>query len=327
MPDRRRLKRVLLLLAAVLAAPAALAVDEQPVVLSTPSGDLVGRLARPAADGPVPVVLIIAGSGPTDGDGNSRVIAGRNDSLKMLAAALADAGFASVRYDKRGVGASAAAAASESELRFEHYVEDAAAWLGKLAADRRFSGVAVVGHSEGSLIGMLAAQRGGARAFVSVAGVADGASTVLRGQLRGQLPPELAARSEVILAALESGEQAAEVPPPLLALYRPSVQPYLISWFRYVPAAELARLQLPCLVLQGDTDIQVPVAQARALQAAAPRCDLAIVAGMNHVLKQVPADPARQRASYGDPALPISADLVRVLTGFLARSMAVPHRP
>jgi pimeloyl-ACP methyl ester carboxylesterase len=249
--------------------------------------------------------------------GNGPVAQARNDSLKLLAAALADAGFASVRYDKRGIGASRAAGPAESALRFDTYVDDAVAWIAKLKSDPRFGRIAVIGHSEGSLIGMLAARRGGADAFVSIAGPAQAAGAVLRGQLAGKLPPDLAASSERILAGLEQGKTDADVPPALAALYRPSVQPYMISWLKYTPAEQLAALRVPVLIVQGTTDIQVGVGQAEALKKARPNAVLAIVPGMNHVLKEVPDDRQRQLASYGDPALPLHPQLASAIAGFL----------
>jgi pimeloyl-ACP methyl ester carboxylesterase len=299
----------------------AAAVEEQPIALGSGSDAVQGSLLLPHADRQVPVVLLIAGSGPTDRDGNSRGAPGRNDSLKQLANALAEAGFASVRYDKRGIGASAAAAPREADLRFETYVDDAAAWVRRLSADPRFSGVAIVGHSEGSLIGMRAAQMAPARAFVSIAGPSDSAPQVLRRQLLGKLPPELAARNEEILASLEAGKPIGDVPQPLAGLYRESVQLYLISWFKYTPSDELKRLTVPAAVFQGDTDIQVQVADAQRLVQARPAAELHVIAGMNHVLKLVPADQSKQIASYIDPSLPIAPDLVDQLTRFLRSTM------
>lgn len=292
----------------------------EPIVLDTPSGQIDGTLQLPAAaQGKPRVALIIAGSGPTDRDGNSPLLPGRNDSLRMLAVALAEEGIATVRYDKRGVAASLAASPSESELRFETYVDDAAAWVGKLKADPRFGSVAVIGHSEGSLIGMLAAQQAGAAAFVSIAGIADGPSVVLRKQLAGKLPPELDKESERILAALENGATVENVPPALMTLYRPSVQPYMISWFRYVPAQRIAALSMPVLIVQGNTDIQVAVAQANGLHRAKPDATLAIIPGMNHVFKHVRADPALQAAAYSNPSLPVSPLLVKAVGDFLKK--------
>ena len=295
---------------------------EQAISLDTGTGKINGSLALPAASGKVPVVLIIAGSGPTDRDGNSRALKLNSDSLKLLAEALAKAGLASVRYDKRGIAASAAAGPDEAELRFDTYVQDAAAWVRMLKTDGRFSAVAVLGHSEGSLIGMLAASRAGARAFVSIAGPAHGASAVLRQQLKGRLNAELAERSDAILTSLEQGQTVGAVPAELKPLYRETVQPYLISWFRYVPEAEFAKLLVPAQIVQGDTDLQVGTAEAEALKRAKPDAELVIVNGMNHALKVVPRDAALQLASYGDPSLPLADELSKALVRFLSSALA-----
>lgn len=292
--------------------------SEQAIELVTPTGIIKGTLTSPAGPSKTPVVVIVAGSGPTDRNGNTPLLPGRNDSLKLLAEALGRQGIASVRYDKRGIAESAAAARQESELRMEDYVQDAASWVNKLALDARFSGVVILGHSEGSLIGMLAAQRSPTRAFISMAGAAEKAAAILRRQLRGQLPPDLAEQSEAILSSLEAGRTSVDVPTPLAALYRPSVQPYLISWFKYSPTDELAKLKMPCLIVQGETDIQVDVSDAQALHAARQACQLKIIAGMNHVLKMVPADQDQQIASYSDPNLPLAAELTASLEQFLS---------
>jgi pimeloyl-ACP methyl ester carboxylesterase len=298
-------------------AQAGPAIADQPIVLDTPTGKIMGSLVMPPAKGPVPVVLIIAGSGPTDRNGNSGLLGGANNSLMLLAQALGEAGFAAVRYDKRGIAASLPAAPSESALRFDTYVDDAASWVAMLRRDPRFSSVVVIGHSEGSLIGMLAAQKAGANAFVSLAGVARVASAILRTQMAGKLPPELAAQNEAIVNGLEHGQVAATVPKELVGLYRESVQPYLVSWFKYVPSERIAALDMPVLIVQGTTDIQVAVSEAEALQAARPQARLAVIPGMNHVLKMVEAGMPVQIASYSDPALPIAPGLMTALLGFL----------
>jgi hypothetical protein len=318
--------RVILLAAALVAAgqPTQAPAD---FALETPTGRLAGTLLMPAA-ARVPVALIIAGSGPTDRDGNSAALAGKNNSYKLLAEALAAGGIATVRYDKRGIAASAIAGLKEIDLRFETYVEDAAAWVMRLRNDARFQSVTVIGHSEGSLIGMLAARAARADAVVSISGVARRAPDVLRDQLRPQLssPPALWESSESILASLEAGRTVESVPPVLAALYRPSVQPYLISWFRYVPSAEIARLTAPTMIVQGTTDIQVGVAEANALKAARPDASLRIVEGMNHVLKVVDADRAKQIASYTDPALPLAPGLAPAIAAWI-RALRLPQHP
>ncbi|WP_374316250.1 alpha/beta hydrolase [Aquabacterium sp.] len=291
---------------------------EQPIELNTPTGVIKGTLTTPERAEPAPVVLIVAGSGPTDRDGNSAMLKGPNNSLKQLAAALSEQGVASVRYDKRGVGGSSAALPDRTALRLETYVSDAEAWVRLLAQDARFNKVVVLGHSEGALIGLLAAQHSPAAGYVSLAGSAQRASDLLRRQLQGHMPPELAEQNEAILTALEAGHTVADVPAPLLALYRPSGQRYLMSWMSYQPTDELARLKMPCLIVQGSTDIQIRVADAEALHTANRACGLKVIDGMNHVLKRVPADRPQQLASYSDPTLPLAPELVQAVAAFLA---------
>jgi pimeloyl-ACP methyl ester carboxylesterase len=290
---------------------------EAAVQLETPTGPIHGTLLVPAGRGPHPVALLVAGSGPTDRNGNSAVLTGANNSLKFLAEALAERGIASLRYDKRGVGESRSTVPKEADLAFDAYIDDAAAWVQQLRKEPRFSTITIIGHSEGSLIGMIAAQRSRADAFVSVAGIARPAGQVIRDQLRPQLPPELWEQSERILASLEAGRTADSVPQPLYALYRPSVQPYMISWLRYTPTEEIARLSIPVLILQGTTDIQVSIAEAGALKQAAPAAQSFIIEGMNHVLKSVPSDLAQQHASYVDSALPVVAELIEHISTFV----------
>lgn len=313
----------LLLLACTSAAPPAdvdviTPSESEAVSLATPTGSVHGTLLLPARGSErVPVALIIAGSGPTDRDGNSAMLGGRNDSLRMLAESLAAKGIASLRYDKRGIGESRAAGASEADLRFDHYVDDAAAWVRRLRGDPRFSTVTVIGHSEGSLIGMLAAKAADADKFVTIAGAGRSAPELLREQLRPQLPPELWTESERVLDRLIAGETVDDPPPALAMLYRASVQPYLISWFRHDPANVIATLDMPVLVVQGTTDIQVALADAKALDAAARTSELAVIEGMNHVLKIVDEDRGKQIASYADATLPVASALVEQIARFI----------
>lgn len=292
------------------------------VTLDIASGSLHGTLQLPEGPAPYPVALIIAGSGPTDRDGNSAVIPGKNNSLRLLAEGLASHGVASLRYDKRGVGASAAAGGNEEELTFDDFVGDAVGWLEQLQGGDRFSQVVVVGHSEGSLIGMLPAERANAHAFVSLAGPGQNAADILLAQLAAQLPPPLLDESRTVVQELREGREVPDVSPVLLALFRPSVQPYLISWFRYDPARVLERLTMPVLIIQGTTDAQVTVDQAERLAAAKPDAEVAIIEGMNHVLKRVPA--GRQDPSYGDPSLPLASGLVETISSFLQTSAVSP---
>lgn len=286
---------------------------QRPISLDTGNGELFGSLLLPKSDTPVPVVLIISGSGPTDRDGNNPE-GGRNDSLKRLAWVLARHNIASVRYDKRGVAASLAATPDERNLSVETYVADTVAWSRKLAADPRLGPLILLGHSEGALIASLAAPQANAAAVISLSGSARPIDQVLRQQLSNRLPPPLMLRSNELLDSLKAGRLDDNVPTQLQVIFRPSVQPYLISLFRQDPARAFAALKMPALIIQGSNDIQVSIDDARQLKAAKPDAELALIQGMNHVMRIVPNDVKQQLASYKDPNLPLAAELgTRVL--------------
>ncbi|YAF56771.1 Hydrolase-4 domain-containing protein [Pseudomonas sp. E141] len=307
----------LALLTGLLSSLAQATVLQRPISLDTGNGELFGSLLLPKSDAPVPVVLIISGSGPTDRDGNNPD-GGRNDSLKRLAWVLAKHNIASVRYDKRGVAASLAATPDERNLSVEAYVADAVAWSRKLAADPRMGPLILLGHSEGALIASLAAPQANAAAVISLCGSARPIDQVLRQQLSSRLPPPLMVRANELLDSLKAGRLDPNVPPQLQVIFRPSVQPYLISLFRQTPAQAFAALKMPALIIQGSHDIQVSVDDARQLQAAKPDAELALIKGMNHVMRIVPNDMERQLASYKNPNLPLAAELGTHILGFIS---------
>ncbi len=292
------------------------AVLQRPISLDTGTGELYGSLLLPKSDAPVPVVLIVSGSGPTDRNGNNPD-GGRNDSLKRLAWVLAKHNIASVRYDKRGVAASLAATPDERNLTLDAYVADAVAWGNKLKSDPRLGPLIMLGHSEGALIATLAAPQVDAAAVISISGTARPVDQVLRQQLSYRLPAPLMLRSNELLDSLKAGRVDTDVPPQLEVIFRPSVQPYLITLFRQDPAAAFARLKMPALIVQGSNDIQVGVGDAQMLKAAKPDAQLALIEGMNHVLRIVPNDVKRQLASYKDPQLPLASELGTRIISFI----------
>lgn len=312
------MKRLFSLLSLLLVS-AILKATEEPVTLTTESGEIHGMLMLPEeAESPCPLVIIIAGSGPTDMNGNTIGTDYKNNSLKLLAERLAANGIATVRYDKRGIGKSSGAAASEEELRFEHYIDDAAAWADKFAHDKRFGKVVILGHSEGSLIGMVASRKSQAvKAYISIAGCGRPAHEVIEEQLSRQ-PEQIQREAAAINRELCAGRTVEDIPQYLAALYRESVQPYLISWFRYDPAKEIAKLEIPVLILQGDKDIQVSVKDSGILYAARFFSSYQVIKDMNHVLKHCESDNAlMQLETYQNPALPLKDELVEHIVRFI----------
>lgn len=288
--------------------------QEEEITLKTKTGDIKGSLLVPSNSEKVSVVLIISGSGPTDRNGNNPNMT--NNSLMMLANELKKNGIASLRFDKRGIGESTSSGMQESDLRFENYVNDVKGWVDLLKESNKFSKIIVLGHSEGSLIGMIASQKAEVEKFISVAGAGNSAGDIIREQLKAQ-PAVVLNQSLPIIEKLENGEREENVPQMLYALFRPSVQPYMISWFKYDPQIEIAKLNKPVLIVQGTTDIQVSVLDADKLASANNKAQKQIIEGMNHILKEAEMDRLKNIQTYSMPDLPLKKPLIEIIVKFI----------
>jgi len=303
-----------------LIAAAAVAVG-MPVTAPGPQGPLEGTYLD--AGKHTPVVLIIPGSGPTDRDGNNP-LGITAAPYRLLAEALARQAVSSVRIDKRGLGGSKGAVADGNKVTIADYVTDTHNWI---AAIRKRTGVKcvwVLGHSEGSLVALAAAQQpDGMCGVISVSGAGRKLSDVIRDQLRAN--PANAPLLDQAMAALDALEKGQHVDvsgmnPALLRLFAPQVQDFLIDDFRHDPAKLAASLKLPLLIVQGERDIQISAADARALAAAQPKAKLVLVPAMNHVLKDVANDERSANvATYSDFSLPVDSALVDAVASFVKR--------
>ena len=295
----------------------AFAQNEEAVSIEYDSATLHGTLLN-AAGGSSIAILIIPGSGPTDRDGNSPAFQGKNNSLKYLAEFMGEEGISSLRIDKRGI-AQSQTGAKEEDMSFEDYINDAAEWVKFLKTEKNFEKVLIAGHSEGSLVGMIAVQRCEADGFISLAGGGFPLDEVIAKQLEAQ-PPMVLEPSLAIMAKLKAGEMEEEVPQFLFSLFRPSVQPYLITLFKYDPAVEIAKLDMPVLIVQGGMDVQVDDPNGEVLKNALPSADYLYAPKMNHVLKTVEEKVlAKQLPVYGDPTLPLDDDLKAGLKAFFGK--------
>ncbi len=281
------------------------------------AGKTEGTLLVPQAPKAIPVVIIIAGSGPTDRDGNS--IAGVSaQPYKLLAEDLAKNNIASLRYDKRGVGKSIIEGMKEDSLRFDHYITDAVDWIEFLSKDKRFSSIIILGHSEGSLIGMIAAQNPKVSKYISLAGAGRRIDEIIVQQLKDQKQPEnIVTDISGLFAQLKEGKLIEKPNPLYFSLFRPSVQPYMISWLKYNPADEIKKLTKPVLLIQGTTDIQVTENEALLLKNANSKASYLLIQQMNHVLKTSTADRAENIATYSKTDLPLAEGLVSGIVKFI----------
>lgn len=259
------------------------------------------------------LVILIAGSGPTDRDGNQMGLA--NNSLKLLAEALVNNGIAVYSYDKRIFAQMASGKLDEASLSFDNFIDDAKAVIQHFKNQKKYHSITVAGHSEGALIGMVAAN-GNADGYISIAGAGRPIDEVLVEQI-GKQAPFLKEEVEKNLATLKSGNTFELKNQMLASLFRASVQPYMISWIKYHPQTEIKKLQIPTLLINGDKDIQVSVQDAQLLQQAKPDAQLKIIPNMNHIFKEIKGDDAENKASYTNPDLPIATDLSQLITTFI----------
>lgn len=292
------------------ARPAPPGVVERPLEVKRDGATLRGVLWRPAkAHGTPPLAFLIAGSGPTDRDGNS-TLGVRTDMYRQLAEALVARGVAVARFDKRGVGASTLGPHPEAYTMAEG-IADAAALLDAARATGDVGAVVLVGHSEGALLATLLAAGRDLAGLVLVSGPGRPLAQVLHEQLARQLTDAQLADAEALLGDLRAGRpldehRADRLPSTIRLLFAPSARTYLASQLDVDPAAALAKLpaKLPVVVVQGMTDIQVSVADAQRL-AEHHAADLVLLPHVNHVLKVEPSTKGVQ-ASYQDPSRPLA---------------------
>jgi pimeloyl-ACP methyl ester carboxylesterase len=280
------------------------------------AGGLHGTLmqpANPAARGPA--VLIIAGSGPTDRDGNGPGLS--TDTYKFLAEGFAAQGIRSLRYDKRGIGESRAMVTREEDARFTHFVDDAISAVKSLSARVDVSKIVVAGHSEGALIAILAAQRIDVAGVVLLTPTGRPLATVLRNQLQASVPEPLRADAFNILDKLSAGERVEQIRPELNALFRPSVQPFLMSLINVDPAEELKKLKSPVLLVRAGRDLQIQRSDFDALSKARPDIRTVTLPQANHILKIAPEDRAGNIAMYTNRRTPLDPGLMPPLVEFV----------
>jgi len=264
-----------------------------------------------------PLAIIIAGSGPTDRNGNSTISPPTNE-YRMLAYSLDSQNIATFRYDKRGIAKSADAMMKESDLVFDDYVKDAERIFDYLHDTLGFKNIYFIGHSEGSLIAMLASEKKKAKGYISVAGAGRPIDEILQEQMQKQpLPDSVKKQIPVIFTQLKKGQEVNNVPPQLNALFRKSIQPYLISWLKYSPQKEIKKLNCPILILQGSCDLQVQETDAKNLHEANKKSTLDIISNMSHTLKNAGENCVDENKTYTDGSMPLDQTLVKDIVSFI----------
>lgn len=313
------------LAAALLAAShGAIAAPNSPtgveVEAAAPEGPLKGTLLD-AGKG-APIAVIIPGSGPTDRDGNNPMGV-KAAYLKMLAEGLAAQGISTIRIDKRGMYGSKGAMAPGSDTKIADYVADIGHWVATARAKTGAKCVWLIGHSEGGMVALATAQmQKDLCGVVLAASLGRKMTLVMREQFaknpgNAPLMPQITA----VLDSIEAGKvgDTSAMHPALAPVFSPTNQRYLIDTGAYDPGKLIATINIPAMIVQGGRDLQTTMDDANAMKAGQPAAMLKVFPEMNHVLKNAPADPAANFATYSDPDLPLTPALVDAIAGFIKR--------
>lgn len=272
-----------------------------------------GTLTMPNSGESESLVIFIQGSGPTDRNGNQPMM--KNDGMKKLAHQLAENGIASFRFDKR-IFKMNELKIKEEELRFDDFVTDVQDILKYFEEKDSFDNLIIAGHSQGSLVGILAS-RDLADAFISLAGAGQPIDDIIVEQVHKMAPP-LAENARTAFDEIRENGRTTNYSPMLESMFKPSIQPFMSSWMQYDPAEEIAKLDIPVLIINGSADIQVENKEAEMLKNANEDARLVIIENMNHIFRKMESeDKLVNTKSYNEPNQPLHPDLIPVITEFV----------
>jgi pimeloyl-ACP methyl ester carboxylesterase len=271
-----------------------------------------GTLLIPEQNEANKLAIIIAGSGPTDRNGNQNFLI--NNSLKKLAEELTNNGIATFRYDKRIVK-QIRQRNLDNNIKFDDFINDASDVITHFKTSNQFSEIFVIGHSQGSLVGMIASQDK-VNGFVSLAGTGQNIGDVIIEQINNTAPM-LKEDTEQVVSILKAGKTTNDYPLALSSMFSKDIQPFMISWMAYNPTNIINSLNCPVLIVNGTKDLQVSVKEAELLKRANDNSNIVIIEKMNHVLIEIEGDDLENSKSYNESFRKISPTLIENITNFI----------
>lgn len=273
-----------------------------------------GTLLLPNVDTKPNLAIIIAGSGPTDRNGNQNFL--KSNSLKKLAEGLTNQGIATFRYDKRIVK-QILKNKVDPNITFNDFVTDAISVIDYFKDNDSYSKVYIIGHSQGSLVGMLAG-KDRADGFISLAGAGQSIDEVITQQI-SNMDPSLVDGTIKAFDSLKKGKLTTDYPPALASIFRADVQPFIMEWMQYNPQDILKSINMPSLIINGTKDLQVPVEEAELLKQASETAELVIIDNMNHVLFIIEGGQLENSKSYNEAFRKISEELITTIVNFIQK--------
>ncbi|OIQ23070.1 alpha/beta hydrolase [Lacinutrix sp. MedPE-SW] len=271
-----------------------------------------GTLLTPKDNTKASLVIIIAGSGPTDRDGNQNFL--KSNALKKLAIGLTNNNIATFRYDKRIVK-QIRKNKVDKNIMFDDFVTDAKAVIDYFKTNYAFKNIYVAGHSQGSLVGIIAAKNR-ADGLISIAGAGQAIDQVILEQIE-KTAPMFTEDTKRIFGVLAEGKTTTNFPPALASIFNLDVQPFIANWMSYKPQEEIKKLEMPILIINGTKDLQVSEAEAKLLNDAARTSTLKIIENMNHVMVPITGGDLENSKSYNETARTLSPQLIDSIVKFI----------
>ena len=278
-----------------------------------------GTLLTPDGIEQPPLVIFIAGSGPTDRNGNQALM--KNNMLKKLAESLSERGFATFRYDKRVVK-QLRTRNLDKNIRFDDFVTDAKSVINHFKST--YSNLIVAGHSQGSLVGLLALDAG-ANGFISLAGAANSIDQIILEQI-SKSAPFFTADTKRVLDLLKSGQTTTDFPPALSSIFNLDLQPFMSNWMQYNPKDLIKKLEIPVLIINGTKDLQVAITEAQQLKETKEEAQLEIIENMNHLLFEINGDDLVNSKSYNDNSYVVMPQVIEIITAFITKEKSTTKK-
>ena len=278
-----------------------------------------GTLLTPDGIEQPPLVIFIAGSGPTDRNGNQALM--KNNMLKKLAESLSERGIATFRYDKRVVK-QLRTRNLDKNIRFDDFVSDAKSVINHFKST--YSNLIVAGHSQGSLVGLLTLDAG-ANGFISLAGAANSIDQIILEQI-SKSAPFFTADTKRVLDLLKSGQTTTDFPPALSSIFNLDLQPFMSNWMQYNPKDLIKKLEIPVLIINGTKDLQVAITEAQQLKEAKEEAQLEIIENMNHLLFEINGDDLVNSKSYNDNSYVVMPQVIEIITAFIKKEKSTTKK-
>ncbi len=285
------------------------------ILLKNDSIQLPGTLSYDKSITEQPLAIFIHGSGGVDRNGNQGPQYQAN-YIKQLSEALNKQGVAFYRYDKRTSNMANAKFLMQG-VSFQDLIDDVLLAVEKFKDDPRFSSIVLIGHSQGSLIGMLASKVN-INKYVSLAGPSESFDTTLVAQIRTQHGDEIASILKQHFDELKTTGDITNLDSNFAGLFNPLNKKFFKGYIHYLPTEEIKNVTIPTLIINGTMDLQVLEKDAKALHNAKPDAELKIIENLNHVLKTVITKEDNE-TSYKTPDFPLSKVLVETLVDFIKK--------